>query len=228
MIASDPLFWKHIRLRVSVPLLLRIDQRNYPFLKNCLQSAVSVRLDQAIFPCVGSPTPSIFCWISRSPRLTTLIVNCDILDGRAELGECFKNSRSSLRHVRLSRCRNVGLPTVFPLVKHHPDLLSLDLSQSRVSDEGLLLLYKLTHLTDLSLECSFGFTPGGLSAFLKKYFPLRVSRLNFCNVPLPAEWLLNLDASVKLVRLDVTNIGVITTRDVQKFRERWGDCEILH
>jgi hypothetical protein len=140
----------------------------------------------------------------------------------------FTESRGSLRHVDLSFCYHVGSDTVMALAVHHPQLSTLNVSHTCISDEGLLSLSGLQYLADLSLEGCFNVTRTFMAHFLQHNLPPRLSRLNLSYLfSVQGEWLASLN-SVKLERLDLRYVEHITKRDVRGLRDRWGqDCEVL-
>jgi hypothetical protein len=135
---------------------------------------------------------------------------------------------SSLKHIDLSFCHHIGSDPILTLISHHPNILTLNLSHTSFTDDGLLSLHQLTHLTDLSLEGCFNLTRTSMSQFLQNHLPPRLSRLNLSYLfTVLGEWLAQLNSDVKFERLDVRYAENITKRDVRGLRERWDGCEVL-
>jgi hypothetical protein len=167
--------------------------------------------------------------VSLSPRLTALSFFSAVEVTEDMLITLFTQSRGSLKHVDLSFCHHIGSDSIILLVAHHPNLLTLNLSHTSLTDDGLLILHRLGDLTDLSLEGCYNLTRTSMSQFLQNNLPPRLSRLNLSYLfTVLGEWLATLNSAVKLERLDVRHVENITKRDVRGFRERWGtDCEVL-
>ena len=167
--------------------------------------------------------------VSLSSRLTALSLYSAVEVTEDMLITLFTQSRGSLKHVDLSFCHHIGSDSIISLVSHHPNLLTLNLSHTSLTDDGLLILHRLRDLTDLSLEGCYNLTRTSMSQFLQNNLPPRLSRLNLSYLfTVLGEWLATLNSAVKLERLDVRHVENITKRDVRGFRERWGtDCEVL-
>ena len=167
--------------------------------------------------------------ISSSARLTSLTLCGAVNITEDMLIDLFTYSKGSLKHVDLSFCHHIGSGPIISLVFHHPNLLTLNLSHTSLTDDSLLSLYRLDSLTDLSLEGCFNLTTVSMAEFLQSRLPPRLSRLNLSYLfTVWGEWLATLNSQVKFERLDVRHVENITKRDVRGFRERWGTgCEVL-
>lgn len=167
--------------------------------------------------------------VSQSTRLASLSLYSAVEITEDMLISLFSSSQGSLKHVDLSFCHHIGSDSIISLVTHHPNLLTLNLSHTSLTDDGLLSLQHLQHLTDLSLEGCYNLTRSSMSQFLQNSLPPRLSRLNLSYLfTVLGEWLATLNSKVKLQRLDVRHVDNITKRDVRGFRERWGtECEVL-
>jgi len=167
--------------------------------------------------------------VSDSPWLTsvTFYQAMDITD--EILIDLFTRSRGSLKYVNLSLCSHIGSDPVIALVKHHPNLLSLNLSYTSLTGQGLQVLHHLEHLTDLSLEGCFNLTRTSMSLFLQRNLPPRLAKLNLAYLfTVLGEWLAALNSNVKLERLDLRHVENVTKRDVRGVLKRWGtECEVL-
>jgi hypothetical protein len=168
-------------------------------------------------------------FISQSHRLTSLSLYSAVEVTEDVLVDLFISSKGSLRHVDLSFCHQIGSDAITALTAHHPRLLTLNLSHTSITDDGLLALRSLDLLTDLSLEGCFNLTRASMEEFLQNGLPLRLSRLNLSYLfTVLGEWLATLNSTVKLERLDVRHVESITKRDIRGFHERWGtSCEVL-
>ena len=167
--------------------------------------------------------------VSHSPRLTTLSLQSAVEVTEDMLVTLFSQTRGSLKHVDLSFCHHIGSDSIISLVSYHPNLLTLNLSHTSLTDDGLLILHRLRDLTDLSLEGCYNLTRTSMSQFLQNDLPPRLSRLNLSYLfTVLGEWLATLNSTVKLERLDLRHVENITKRDVRGFRDRCGtDCEVL-
>jgi hypothetical protein len=167
--------------------------------------------------------------VSQSTRLESISLSCVVEVTEDILISLFSSSQGSLKHVDLSFCHHIGSDSIISLVTHHPNLLTLNLSHTSLTDDGLLSLQHLQHLTDLSLEGCYNVTRASMSQFLQNSLPPRLSRLNLSYLfTVLGEWLATLNSKVKLERLDVRHVENITKKDVRGFRERWGTgCEVL-
>ena len=167
--------------------------------------------------------------VSQSTHLASLLLYSAVEVTEDMLITLFTQSQGSLKHVDLSFCHHIGSDSIISLVSHHPNLLTLNLSHTSLTDDGLLSLHCLQHLTDLSLEGCYNLTRTSMSQFLQNGLPPRLSRLNLSYLfTVLGEWLATLNSKVKLERLDVRHVENITKRDVRGFRERWGTrCEVL-
>lgn len=167
--------------------------------------------------------------VSNSPRLTALSLYSAVDVTEDMLITLFSQSRGSLKHVDLSFCHHIGSDSIISLVFHHPNLLTLDLSHTSLTDDGLLILHRLRDLTDLSLEGCYNLTRTSMSQFLQSNLPPRLSRLNLSYLfTVLGEWLTTLNSAVKLERLDVRHVENITKSDVRGFMDRRGTgCEVL-
>lgn len=167
--------------------------------------------------------------VSGSVRLTSLTLYSAVNITEDMLIDLFTHSKGSLKHVDLSFCHHISSGPIVSLVFHHPNLLTLNLSYTSLTDDGLLSLHRLDNLTDLSLEGCFNLTTVSMAEFLQTRLPPRLSRLNLSYLfSVWGEWLATLNSQVKFERLDVRHVENITRRDVRGFRERWGaGCEVL-
>jgi Leucine Rich repeat len=166
--------------------------------------------------------------VAQSPRFSSLTLNSTLQITEDMLIRLFAGSEGSLRHVDLSYCYHVGSDAIMALVAHHPNLSTLNVSHTCITDEGLLSLHNLQHLTDLSLEGCYNLTRPLMAHFLQHNLPPRLSRLNLSYLfSVQGEWLASLN-SVKLERLDLRHVEHITKKDVRRLSERWGQgCEVL-
>jgi len=177
------------------------------------------------------PTPvlkEMLALASKSPRLTSLSLYSAVDVTEEMLIDLFTSTSSPLKHIDLSFCHHIGSDPVLTLISHHPNILTLNLSHTSFTDDGLLSLHQLTNLTDLSLEGCFNLTRTSMSQFLQNHFPPRLSRLNLSYLfTVLGEWLAQLDSDIKFERLDVRYAENITKRDVRGLKERWNGCEVL-
>jgi len=166
---------------------------------------------------------------SQSTRLTSISLYSAVEVTEDMLIDLFINSKGSLKHIDLSFCHHIGSEAIIQLISYHPNLLTLNLSHTSLTDEGLLTLHNLQQLTDLSLEGCYNLTRTSMSQFLQNNLPPHLSKLNLSYLfTVLGEWLATLNSQVKLERLDVRHVENITKRDVRGLREKWGmECEVL-
>jgi hypothetical protein len=223
-VASNPLLWGHIDIS-PIPKGC-CDDGLHPSLSAALKTALSLTLHGRI-DLPNQFLKDIINLTALSPRLTSLTLRSAVDINEWMLKDLFKFSRDSLLHVDLSFCHHIGSFSIVDLIAHHPSLRTLNLSHTCVTDDALLLLHQLHHLTDLSLEGCFNLSRASMSQFLQTSLPPRLSRLNLSYLfTVLGEWLAS--SSGKFERLDVRHVEHITKRDVRDFRARWGtECEVL-
>jgi hypothetical protein len=224
-VASDPSLWgeidaSHIPPSCDVGLPTTLVTR--------LQSVVLLKVSGRLY-IPPRALRSILSLASQSPRLTSLSF-CSAIDiSEDRLISLFRGTKGSFEHVDLSFCHHIGSLPIIALIENHPNLLTLNLSHTSLTDNALLSLYQLQYLTDLSLEGCFNLTRASMSKFLQTSLPPRLSRLNLSYLfTVLGEWLAQLNSNVKFERLDVRYAEHVTKRDIRGLRERWGNgCEVL-
>ena len=222
-VASDSSLWSEIDLSyVSEECLYRLPRT----LVRRLKSVESFRFTRQtlLYPYAVENILSI---VQHSHRLSSISFSHIRVTDKM-LIDLFSNSKGSLRHVDMSICQ-IGSDCIISLVKHHPKLLTLDLSYTMLMDEGLLCLHHLENLTDLSLQGCYHLTYPCMAEFLRHKLPPRISKLNLSYLlTVHGEWLATLPSQAKFERLDVRHVDSITRKDVQSFHSRWGSgCEVL-
>jgi hypothetical protein len=224
-VASDPLLSGDIDVSHVTPKLCEFGLPTT--LVTRLQSVESLKVTGRLY--IPQALCSILFLASQSTRLTSLSFSSAIDISENKLISLFTSTNGSLEHVDLSFCHHIGSLPIITLIDNHPNLLTLNLSRTSLTDNALLSLHHLHHLTDLSLEGCFNLTRASMSKFLQTNLPPRLSRLNLSYLfTVLGEWLAQLNSNVKFERLDVRYAEHVTKRDIRGLRERWGNgCEVL-